>query len=482
RPSPQTGPHSRPLRRGRPHEGERRRRQDHTVHYELPDAPALASLDNEAYAHRLSVLEKEVTGQPPTPELEAELCRGTGRHADWNVRRICVDALAARFADSPEARQAICAATHDDVDWVAFTAINAVHSLRLPEAAAHLIRISGWPSNFSRPAYARKPVGCGAALTKRALWGIFGSRDPEELRRLEDEHFAGLRAQVASARVEPDLSDAVLVPGGPSIAGARIDEVGPFQMDDADNPLRVVELPSFHIDRTAVTNERYGRFLDAVRSGGAERWAHPDQPDGKDHTPAHWRDPRFDDPSFPVVGVDWYDTYAFARWAGGRLPSEDEWEKAARGTDGRRYPWGDTWDTELARSVESAYPGENPRDLDELEALLVRTSLVWPPEPVVPADAHPRGASPYGALNMAGNVWEITRTNFFTRQDMAPFFKGRTGVEFMNRPEAFHVLKGGTWTSPPVCLTTYYRGKDLLTDRHNEVGFRCVYDAAPPDA
>ncbi|GLF92843.1 formylglycine-generating enzyme family protein [Streptomyces yaizuensis] len=445
---------------------------------ELPGAAALAALDDAAHRTRLELLRKELSAEPAGPELESLLCRSATGHADWNVRRICVETLATRFHDGAAAREAICAATHDDVDWVAFTAINAVHALRMPEAAAHLIRISGWPSNFSRPAHARKPVGCGAALTKRALWNIFGSRDPGELRRLEDEHFAGLRAQVDAERVSPDLGDAVLVPGGPSIAGARVDEVGPFLMDDTDSPLRVIELPSFLIDRTTVTNERYGRFLDAVRSAPDPcRWAHPDQPEGKDHTPAHWRDPRFNAPGHPVVGVDWYDAYAFARWAGGRLPSEDEWEKAARGTDGRRYPWGDTWDTARARSVETAYPGEPPRDLDELEALLVRTSLTWPPEPVVPADSLPGGASPCGALNMAGNVWEITRTNFFSRQDMAPFFRGRTGVEFMNRPEAFHVLKGGTWTSPPVCLTTYYRGKDLLTDRHNEVGFRCVYTA-----
>ncbi|WP_221351032.1 SUMF1/EgtB/PvdO family nonheme iron enzyme [Streptomyces beigongshangae] len=453
------------------------------MRYELPDAPSLAALGDAEYLERLRVLKKELDQEPATPDFEQELCRGTVGHADWNVRRICVETLFGRFGDSPPAREAICAATHDDVDWVAFTAINVVGALRMPEAAEHLIRISGWPSNFSRPDRARKPVGCGAALTKRALWEIFGSRDPDELRRLEDEHFAQLRAQVAASRREPDLGDAVLVPGGLSIGGARVSEVGPFQMDDADNPLRVVELPSFFIDRVAVTNERYARFLAdteaAARDGDPSRWAHPDQGDGKDHTPAHWRDARFNHPAHPVVGVDWYDAYAFARWAGGRLPSEDEWEKAARGTDGRRYPWGETWDSTRAHGVETAYPGDNPRDLAELEALLVRTSPTWPPEPVLPADSLPQGASPYGALNMAGNVWELTRTNFFSRQDMAPFFKGRAGPQFMNRPEAFHVLKGGTWTSPPVCMTTYYRGKDLLTDRHNEVGFRCVYPAAP---
>ncbi|MEU0743049.1 SUMF1/EgtB/PvdO family nonheme iron enzyme [Streptomyces sp. NPDC006134] len=441
----------------------------------LVSSSDLAALDDTAYAERLRELEAALAAHPDSRELLTLLCDWATGHRDWNVRRIAVETLAARFVKEAEAREAICAATHDDVDWVAFTAIKAAGEHRLPEAVEHMIRISGWPSNFSRPAYARKPVGCGAAFTKKALWDFFGTRDPDALRALEDEHFADKHAEIAAARREPDLRDVVTVPTGPFIAGANAREIGPFQMDDTDNPLRVVDLPAFCIDRTAVTNARYGEFLREAVPGG--EFAHPDEPLGKDYTPAHWRDPRFNAPELPVVGVDWYDAYAFSRWAGGRLPSEDEWEKAARGTDARTYPWGSTWDAGKARCVLGAYGREEIRDLEELEELLVRTTRTWPPDPVLPADALPDGASPYGALNMAGNVWEITRTNFFTRADMAPFFKGRKGPEFMNRPEAFHVLRGGTWTSPPVCLTTFYRGKDLLTDRHNEVGFRCVYDA-----
>jgi formylglycine-generating enzyme required for sulfatase activity len=442
---------------------------------DLADAAVLATLDDDAYANRLRALDKAMEQHTDSDPLVRELCAMAVGHPDWNVRRLAVQTLAARFTGIAAAREAICAATHDDVDWVAFTAIKAAGEHRIPEAVEHMIRISGWPSNFSKPGYARKPVGCGAAFTKQALWNFFDSRDPDELRELEDRHFAEKHAAVTAARREPDLRDVVLVPGGPFIAGARAQEIGPFQMDSTDNPLRAVELPAFHIDRTAVTNARYAEFLADAEGGG--EFAHSDEPLGKDYIPAHWRDPRFNDPQQPVVGVDWYDAWAFARWAGGRLPSEDEWEKAARGTDGRTYPWGDDWDVGRAQSVLSAYDVAELTDLAKLEELLVRTTMEWPRRPVLPADVLPEGASPYGALNMAGNVWEITRTNFFSRTDMSPFFKGRRGPEFMNRPEAFHVLRGGTWTSPPVCLTTFYRGKDLLTDRHNEVGFRCVYDA-----
>ncbi|MEU8727375.1 MULTISPECIES: SUMF1/EgtB/PvdO family nonheme iron enzyme [Streptomyces] len=442
---------------------------------DLANETSLGGLAGQEYRDRIERIEKALADAADADLSLPDLSTWAVRHPDWNVRRLAVETLGARFSDVPQAREAISEAIHDDVDWVAFTAIKVAGQRRIAEAVPHMIRISGWPSNFTKPAYARKPVGCGAAFTKDALLRFFGSTDPDELRNLENEHFASLHAQVAAARREPDLRDAVLVPAGPFIAGARVQEIGPFQMDNTDNPLRVEELPAYFIDRTCVTNQRYAEFLEATT--GSHEFGHPDEPDGKDYTPAHWHDRRFNDPKLPIVGVDWYDAYAFAKWAGGRLPSENEWEKAARGTDGRIYPWGDAWDNSKARSVFTAYGRDDIQDLAGLEELLVSTTVDWPENPVVPADSHPSGASPYGLLNMAGNVWELTRTNFFTREDMAPYFKGRSGQEFMNRPEAFHVLRGGTWTSPPVCLSTFYRGKDLLTDRHNEVGFRCVYDA-----
>ncbi|MFJ5265770.1 formylglycine-generating enzyme family protein [Streptomyces sp. NPDC088387] len=397
-------------------------------------------------------------------------------HPQWPVRAGAVRLLAAHHAGEPDADAAVAAATHDTVDWVAFTALKVITEYRIAAAVPDLIRISGWPSNFTRSDWVRKPVGCGAALTKRALIAVFGTRDPAELRRLEDEYFTDLRARVEAARKRPRrTTDVVLVPGGPAVFGAN-EKPDAFRMAQDDSTLRAVDVPAFLIDRTTVTNARYREFLQ--EAGDSGEFDHADQPLERSHRPAHWHDARFNADDLPVVGIDWYDAYAFARWAGGALPSEVQWEKAARGVDGRRFPWGEEFDPERVNYVERSF-GEPVADLDSLEALLVTISAGEnPAHPVLPADALPQGASPYGALQMSGNVWELTRTNFYTGEDMDPFFKGRHPLDFMNRKEAFHVLRGGTWTSPPACLTTFYRGKDLITDRHNEVGFRCVYETS----
>jgi formylglycine-generating enzyme required for sulfatase activity len=171
-------------------------------------------------------------------------------------------------------------------------------------------------------------------------------------------------------------ADMVTVPAGPFVLGS--DEVdtegrsrefgGRRAWYEDEHPRQVMTLGPFRIDRTEVTQGAYAAFLRQV--------AYPAPPDWKGTPPAPA------DPALPVTQVNWMDAQNYCHWRGARLPSEFEWEKAARGPDGRKYPYGDAFDTARANTGKE---GE-----------------------VAPAGHYAESASPYGAVDMAGNVWEWT--------------------------------------------------------------------------
>jgi len=171
----------------------------------------------------------------------------------------------------------------------------------------------------------------------------------------------------------------------------------------------VVDLGAYELGRTPVTNAQYAAFV-------AETGAEP---------PPHWPAP--DD--HPVTFVDWFEAAAFCEWAGGRLPTEAEWEKGARGADGRRYPWGDEEDATRARVGAGIKHGTTS-----------------------PVGAHPTGASPYGLQDMAGNVWEWTSSDYGTEE---------------------RVLRGGSFASPGLAWARCaMRSRCRPQRRQSHLGFR----------
>jgi formylglycine-generating enzyme required for sulfatase activity len=246
----------------------------------------------------------------------------------------------------------------------------------------------------------------------------------------------------------------VYVPEGEFILGSDEEDV---EADENEKPQTIIFLEAFWIDRYEVTNAQYKKFVDATNykvpfiDAG---WA----------TPYNWTNRTYPEglEDYPVLLVDWNDAQAYCAWAGARLPTEAEWEKAARGTDGRTYPWGDE-----IPSCEYAVIYEGKPIIIENEQFGCGQIRPWP------VGSKPAGVSSYGALDMVGNVWEWTSS-----LDLSYPYSPDDGRE---SPEAngSRIARGGSWDDPNVAkrVRPAYR-LDLPPDARNiSLGLRCAISA-----
>ncbi|MEV4728172.1 ergothioneine biosynthesis protein EgtB [Micromonospora humida] len=262
----------------------------------------------------------------------------------------------------------------------------------------------------------------------------------------------------------------VLVPAGPFTMGTSTD---PWALDN-ERPAHTVDLPAYVIDAAPVTNGAYREFLadggyDDPRWWSAAGWRH--RTEAGLTAPMHWRRdgdgwayqrfgrwaPVRDDE--PVVHVCWHEAQAYARWAGKRLPTEAEWEKAARWDPAtgrsRRWPWGDDEPT-----AEHANLGQRH---------------LWP----APVGAYPAGVSPLGVHQLIGDVWEWTASPFHGHPGFAVFPYREYSEVFFGGD--YRVLRGGSFGTDRAACRGTFRNWDHPIRRQIFSGFRCARDARPEE-
>ena len=216
----------------------------------------------------------------------------------------------------------------------------------------------------------------------------------------------------------------VAIPAGEFLMGSD---------QEAERPPHTVSVDAFEIDKFEVTNEEFERFVtETGYETGAEKAGEPQT----------WRTYAEGNPRHPVVKVTWNDAVAYCEWAEKRLPTEAEWEKAARGTEGYIYPWGNEWDPTKANTKDGGRRG---------------TTVVG---------SFPEGGSPYGVIDMVGNV----------REWVSDWYKAYPGSDYESPyfGEKYRVIRGGGWFEETELATTTQRFASSVEARNDDIGFRCV--------
>lgn len=282
-----------------------------------------------------------------------------------------------------------------------------------------------------------------------------GQKLPEETRVPTDVDTFGMATREAPP-VGPDEVDAygemILVPEGEFIMcrDDAYEEGIPDWLremkaeaveEDVITPREVVRRAftnGFYLAKYPMTNVRYAAFIEAGGYSNKEYWSVEGwgwREEERVTQPACWDEDDFNQPDQPVVGVSYYEAEAYCHWAGNRLPTEQEWEKAARGTNGREYPWGNEWQEGRCNSQELNVGHTTP------------------------VDRFRGGASPYGVMDMVGNIWEWTSS-------------------WVDAEHTEKVLRGGSWFGSQHLARCAARARERPGGRNSRIGFRCARSSA----
>lgn len=249
-----------------------------------------------------------------------------------------------------------------------------------------------------------------------------------------------------------DINQMLTIPAGLFLMGS--DRI---RTSDQNRPQHKISLPAYQIAKYPTTNVQYAQFV-------SEQSYRP---------PLDWVDGKVpqDEALYPVTMISWYDASNFCNWANKRLPTEAEWEKAARGEDGRRWPWGELMETSR---LNTYYRVGSATDVTRF----------------------PEGASPYGVMDMAGNVSEWLETDFMPytgstagkevfqgkiQVASTPADRAMKVVDLVGVDAKYKVLRGGSWKSDPFSTTTYHRNFSWPHYASDFFGFRCAANIVEKD-
>ncbi|MGD0505552.1 MAG: formylglycine-generating enzyme family protein [Steroidobacteraceae bacterium] len=257
-----------------------------------------------------------------------------------------------------------------------------------------------------------------------------------ETERAHAQVYSVVEAQRLVGREQwEDLDRMVGIPAGPFIMGTDLERA-----DEQDKPRHEVTVPAFYLDKFLVTNAQYARFVASTQR----------------RAPLNWKDGRIPQGELlkPVTMVTWNDAADYCAWDHRRLPNEAEYEKAGRGTDGRRWPWGDQMDPTRLNTYYNVGSSSNVM-------------------------AYPRGASIYGAYDLSGNVAE------WTADDLRPYEGSKAAQNFpsgnagASQTGNYKVLRGGSWKGDPFSTSLYHRNFAFPNQATDFYGFRCASSAEP---